>query len=322
MFLKEAVAARRNDSSNGGLDDTSFKAARLNLLQTQIGWMFSSGWWTDTDPREAIGYHNLDGYPQWADVEAYLMSCLHPMTQASAGNTYTNLDHVPIEHLFQDIKSLSYTILAPSNSYAYDGYSRQTYFTYRYYYERRYTSGAPRITDETRTTGNWMWYSRHTDDYRTGYPEGIRSLETNTPISCSTTFTENSSATYRRYHRYLEVFPFGVFRAYNEYSADWGDSGQDYWETAKYIIAPFPITHYIDTLTATTFTLDDQAAWDSWATQCFQAAHLQKFATDIQGQYDPTQANRYRRRIALIDPPLYTFWVAHFRYCSLDGVAM
>ncbi len=71
MFLKEAIASRRNASSNDGLDDTAFRTSRLTLLQTHTGWVFDSGNWTDEDPRQAIRFHSFGESttnPTWQQI--------------------------------------------------------------------------------------------------------------------------------------------------------------------------------------------------------------------------------------------------------------
>ena len=326
MFLKEATAARRNDASNGGLDDTSFKPSRLQTLQSQIGSLIDSGLWTDTDPRATIGFHDMGAYsPQWSDVETYIKSCLHPITKSSAGDTYTNLDHVPIENLFKDVQKLAYTLLISGMS-GYSGYLQDNSYSYRFYEERRRTSGDPTITDETRTTDFWIWNDYHREVYRPGYPDGLSRLENQSPISSTTTFTESTSfASYRRFHRYLESVPFGVFEVTNSYLAEWewnsGAEGFDSWETKKYILGPLPVSTFIDTENLTTITLNDQTTWSAWVTSVFNAAGLEKNAANVQGRYEPAE-RRERHQTASIETPMLVFWVSHMKYCSLDGIAI
>jgi hypothetical protein len=152
MFLKEAIAARRNDATNNGLDDVALRSSRLVTLQMQTGWLFDGGNWTDRDPRQAIGFHSFGestSYPTWQQVEAYVKSCFHPISQASKYDTYAILDHVPIMNLFKDVKSLSYTWLNGNGVYYhYDGFSRNVAYKYRYYSLRNSSSGgSPEIVD-------------------------------------------------------------------------------------------------------------------------------------------------------------------------------
>ena len=80
MFLKEAVAARRDDAANDGLDDLAIRAARLQQLQVRLGTLFQSGIWTDTDPRQAIGIHDFGStLPTTATVVDYIKSRLNPI---------------------------------------------------------------------------------------------------------------------------------------------------------------------------------------------------------------------------------------------------
>jgi hypothetical protein len=179
MFLKEAIAARRNASSNDGLDDKSFKSSRLTTLQTQTGQLFDAGNWTDTDPRSVIGFHSFGESttnPTWQQVSDYVLSCFNPIQQASKLDTYLILDHVPIMNLFRDVKSLSYTWLHGNDIYYhYDGYARNTAYNYRYYSLRNSSSGgSPTIIDEIRTNNNWcMWQSYHNDVLNPRYPSGM-----------------------------------------------------------------------------------------------------------------------------------------------------
>lgn len=328
MFLKEAIASRRNAASNDGLDDTSFKSQRLTILQTQIGLIFDAGNWTDIDPRSAIGFHSFGestSNPTWQQVEEYVKSCFHQIHQASKYDTYAILDHVPVENLFKDVKSLSYTWLNGNNVYYhYDGYRRNVAYTYRYYSLRNSSSGgSPTIVDEIRTDNNYcMWQSYHNDVRRTNYPSGLDSLQEYTPNSFAATFTEDSWDIYRRRHRYLEVEPFGVFSVRNAYDY-YGDSTSDSFEKQHWVLAPFPENVFYDTLTATTITISDQTAWDNWVTTMFNVAGLQKYAADIgTDRPKPGRSDSQLRQNAIIHTAAFTFFIAHQKYCSLDDVSI
>ena len=328
MFLKEAIASRRNTSSNDGLDDTTFKPSRLTTLQTHTGWIFDGGNWTDTDPRSAIGFHSFGSgtsNPTWQQITEYVLSCFHPIQQASKYDTYTTLDHVPIENLFKDVKSLSYTWLNGNNIYYhYDGYSSNVTYTYRYYNLQNSSSGgSPRIVDEVRNDNNWcMWQSYNREVHRPNYPSGLDCLYTYTPLTCTTTFTEDSWDIYRRRHRYLEVSPFGVFAVRNIYMA-YSNSVNDSFETQYWVLAPFPEEVFYDTLTATTITLTNQTAWDNWVTTMFNLVGLKKNAIDIgSDRPKPPEASYEIQQNAILNTPHYTFWIAHQKYCSLDNVTI
>lgn len=80
VFLKEAVAARRDDATNDGLNDLAIRAARLQQLQFRLGMLFSSGIWTDTDPRQAIGIYDFGStLPTTATVVDYIKTKLNPI---------------------------------------------------------------------------------------------------------------------------------------------------------------------------------------------------------------------------------------------------
>lgn len=84
----------------------------------------------------------------------------------------------------------------------------------------------------------------------------------------------------------------------------------------------FPQVTYIDTLTQTTLTINNQSIWQQWAAGLFSNAGLQAQATNITGQYSPTASTRSRMRQARISGPVCVVWLSHMKYCSLDGVAV
>lgn len=314
MFLKEAVAARRDDSTNSGLDDTSFKASRLNLLKLQIGLMFDSGTWTDTDPRRALAMHVMQ--PGESAV-SYIKSKLNPIAQASASDTYATLDHVPIEHLFGDIKSLSYGLTT-------SGWDRTITHQYTVHDVLHYNDGRPaRDNTYTQTGNSYMWYSTCSEQYQTGYPDGLRSLYSCTPYTCSVKFTESSGT--RRFHRYLEAIPYGVFKVTNDFQAGTAPGGvstlTDNWTVTKEVFHLYPWPSFTDMLNSGNLTFNNQTVWRSWAAAIFDAAGLQMNAEDIQGKYDPTDPNRWRSANATITPTS-DVWVFHMLYCSLDAVTI
>lgn len=97
MFLKEAVAARRDDATNDGLNDLAIRAARLQQLQFRLDTLCSSGLWTDTDPRQAIGIHDFGStLPTTAAVVDYIKSKLNPIVSQSASDTYDTIRLLPV----------------------------------------------------------------------------------------------------------------------------------------------------------------------------------------------------------------------------------
>ena len=311
VFLKEAVAARRDDTTNDGLNDLAIRAARLQQLQVRLGQMFSSGIWTDTDPRQAIGIHDFGStLPTTATVVDYIKTKLNPIAQQSSSDTYDIINLLPVQHMFQDVKSLAY-VLRSSVPYAeYQGYNRTTSFSYR-----DWTRDGQSQKTTTVTTNGWMWQSM---DQETVRPT-LDYQRTFTPLQCTTTFTEQSG--YRRFNRYVQSIPLGVFQVENEYQANW-TGGSDSWLVSKYMLGLFPQVTYIDTLTQTTLTLNNQSIWQQWAAGLFSNAGLQAQATNITGQYSPTAATRSRTRSARISGPLCVVWISRMMYCSLDGVAV
>ena len=50
-------------------------------MQVRLGWLFQSGIWTDTDPRQAIGIHDFGStLPTTAAVVDYIKTKLNPIT--------------------------------------------------------------------------------------------------------------------------------------------------------------------------------------------------------------------------------------------------
>lgn len=82
----------------------------------------------------------------------------------------------------------------------------------------------------------------------------------------------------------------------------------------------FPQVTYVDTLTQTTLTLNNQSIWQQWAAGLFSNAGLQAQAANITGRYDPTAGTRSRTRSARISGPVCVVWLSRMMYCSLDGV--
>ena len=226
--------------------------------------LFSTGIWTDTDPRQAIGIHDFGStLPTTAAVVDYIKSRLNPITQQSASDTYDTIRLLPVQHMFQDVKSLAYVLRSSAPYAEYQGYGRTTSFSYR-----DWTRDGQSETITTRTTDGWMWQSM---DQETVSPS--RDYQrTFTPLQCTTTFTEQSG--YRRFNRYVQSIPLGVFQVENEYQANW-TGGSDSWLVSKYMLGLFPQAAYIDTLTQTTLTLNNQSIWQQWAAGLFSNAGLQ-----------------------------------------------
>ena len=127
MFLKEACAARLNSATNYGLENTQIRADRLTSIRTLLGNMIQSGLWTDNGPCTVIGWHSLGtSYPQRADIQDYIQSKLHPISQHSTGDTYTTLRKSAVLNLFKDAQELNYNIPFPQATYDYGGFTKTT----------------------------------------------------------------------------------------------------------------------------------------------------------------------------------------------------
>lgn len=125
-----------------------------------------------------------------------------------------------------------------------------------------------------------MWQSFHQEQHSPSYPDGLQSLLEYSPISCTSTFTEDSWEIYRRRHRYLEVQPFGVFGVKNVYDA-YDNTMDDRFESTCWVLAPYPSSVFFDILTATTLSMTDQTMWASWVANMYNAAGLAQNAADV-----------------------------------------
>lgn len=330
MFLKEAVAARRNDSQNYGLDDNQIKASRLSSLKTQLGWLINSGYWSDYDPSSHYGFHDFgSSSPTSNQVYQYIIGLLPSLSQYSAGDTYSVLDSTPIMNLFRDVKQLSYTLLSGGGLYTnYNGFSKTNNSSQHTVAVRGYTDGTSRTTESDNTGSGWLWYQQRMLNhiYGSGYPNNVSSSETQDTTNSSITVTESSLSTYRQLHRYLEVKPFGVFNVVNSYDASWQDgtgsqatTGSDSWGEYRYILAPLPVSTFIDLLSTTSITVSN---WSTFFPAIYDFAGLEMNADDITGRFQTGSYSDSKRQITYVTSPSNIFWVAHFLYCSLDDVAI
>lgn len=330
MFLKEAVAARRNDAQNYGLDDKQIKTSRLSLLKTQLGWLVNGGLWSDYDPSSHYGFHDFGtSSPTVSEMYQYVTGLLPTLTQYSANDTYTELNSEPILNLFRDVKQLSYTLLSGGTTYySYNGFYKTDNSSQHTVSVRGYTDGTSRTTTSDYTGSGWLWYQqrRLNHIYGSGYPSNVSSSETQDTTNSSITMSEGSSSTYRQYHRYLAVKPFGVFTVYNGYDASWQDGtgdqavvGTDSWETYKYILAPLPVSTFVDLLNTTSITISD---WSTFIPAIYDFAGLEMYADDITGSFQTGSHRDYKRQITYVTSPSNIFWVAHFLYCNLDDVTI
>lgn len=325
LFLQEAILARRNASTNSGITK-DILGSRMSLIKTQIGLEISSGLWTDVDPTSGIGFHSFgQSYPTNSDIISYVKSCLNPISQFGAGDVFQTLDSGPVINLFKGIKSLNYLAIINQAGYRYSGFSQ----TYTLTTERVQVTGHTDGTSTTTTTNptlSRLWYSYDSEAYNhsRGYPNGLLSSDKYTPQTTELEFAEVS--TYRNYHRYFAMRPFGVFEVRNEYSASWqwngGAAGSDSYNDYVWILAPLPVTTYVDLLTATTITIDDQHSWLQWFSDVFTFAGLEMYSTDVSGAYQVTDYAHSRTRTAIISGPLWVFWIGHFLYCNLEGVSV
>jgi len=139
--------------------------------------------------------------------------------------------------MFQDVKSLAYVLRSSAPYAEYQGYGRATSFSYR-----DWTRDGQSQTTTTRTTDGWMWQSM--DQETVGPTRDYQ--RTFTPLQCTTKFAEQSG--YRRFNRYVQSIPLGVFQVENEYQANW-TGGSDSWLVSKFMLGLFPQVTYVDTLT-------------------------------------------------------------------------
>lgn len=328
MFLKEAVAARRDDAQNYGLDDNQIKPLRLSLLKTQLGWLVNGGYWSNYDPSSHYGFHDFGSSgPTSSAFYQYITGLLPSLTQNSASDTYSVLDSEPIMNLFRDVKQLSYTLLSGGTSYSnYPGFYTSSSNNVQHIVSvSGYTDGTSRTTTRD-TTSSWVWYQQRRMNHRygAGYPNNVSASETHDTTNSSITISETPVSIYRRYHRYLEVKPFGVFFVYNGYDASWQNgtgsqavTGSDSWESWKYILAPLPVSTFVDLLNTTSITISD---WSTFIPSIYDFAGLEMYADDITGGFQTGSYSDYKRQITYVSNPSNVFWVAHFLYCNLDDV--
>ena len=120
------------------------------------------------------------------------------------------------------------------------------------------------------------------------------------------------------------MVPFGVVNVRNEYSASWewnsGSNDSDSWSENTYVLCPLMTSAYVDTLSSTVITYNDNTEWTNWISAVCNCANMQMYANDISGRYEVTDYTYQRRRICTIEPPMWVFWIGHMMYCSLDDV--
>ena len=327
MFLKEAVAARRNDSSNSGLDNRQIKSSRLQQLKQYTGYLINNGLWSESDPSSNYGFYDFgSSSPSINDVYQYVKGLLPTLTQNSANDIYTILDSEPIMNLFRDVKQLNYYVPISTTSYSYNGLYRTNNCTSHTVTVRGYTDGTTRTTtSDHSSTSIWTQYRRLNHIYGEGYPSNVNLDEKTDTTNSSITFTEPST-TYRRFHRYLEVKPFGVFQLFNDYNASWqnGTGSQavtdsDSWTTYKYILAPYPVTSYIDLLNTTSFTVSN---WSSFIPAIYNFAGMEMYADNITGRFQTGSYSDSKVQSTQLNLTVYTFFVMHFLYCNLEDVTI
>ena len=226
----------------------------------------------------------------------------------------------PVMNLFRDIKKLNFKV-QNGTSFRWEGLIPEYKLETHRVNVRRRSDGTYNTTTNDQTDTNLrIWLDYHLDQYshQAQYPDDLQSEAIYTTTSSTCKYVESTaSQSYRNYHRYVEVAPFAVVKVVNEYTASWeGSATGDHHSTTKYILAKLPVSGYTDMLNTTEVSV---GSLTSWASSVFNFANLEQYADNITGQF-PAANSRSRQRTAYIDVPYWTYWVFHFKYCSLEDV--